>query len=103
MQLSSVLLSATALLAQAASGFYLTWSENTVGGPEQVAGFAGSHIGFYHAETTPASIELDDDGYLTAESNMAFFEIGDGSWRFERRPSNVRFPHFYMALYMTLY
>jgi hypothetical protein len=90
MQLSSVLLSATALLARAVSGFNLVSFARDPRGTR--ATLEHDRIGFYdnsHVSDNWVPFGLDPDRQLVSKYTIAFFDRGDGSWRLER--TNVGF------------
>jgi hypothetical protein len=105
MQLLSVLLSVTALLAQTASSFYLKSDANTVTGPQTRAAFKDRRIGFYLDPTweDAAYLVLDADGNFRVESSVGLSDRGDGLWRLEILPPAVCFSRFYTAPHTTLY
>lgn len=104
MQLSSVFLSATALLAQAASGFYLTSNGNYATSTSTPAIVQYPRIGFYDSPSKQeVFLQLDSEGNLEAERDIALFDRGDGLFRLELGPAKVRFSHLYVAPHITFY
>ncbi|KAK3298478.1 uncharacterized protein B0H64DRAFT_471756 [Chaetomium fimeti] len=79
MQLSSALLSATALLAQVASGFYLSSPDD----PTPQPGYAeviGDDVGFRKGNGTLASIQLDEEGDIEKSGFMFQAWVGASSY-----------------------
>lgn len=106
MQLSSVLASAIALLAQAASGFYLTTDQELGPGMGPFASTSGWKIGFYKtSEVAKVSLEFDAQGYLREDMGVALYYRTQDSWSLESHAGEpkVRFSHFHIALYIALY
>lgn len=86
MQLPSALLPAAALLAQVASGFYLSVVEDR---ESEFASYRDDRIGFYDpAGSRPATFKLNEAAELLSGDNLdiAFLDRGDGLWRLESAP-----------------
>ncbi|KAH6641250.1 hypothetical protein F5144DRAFT_610070 [Chaetomium tenue] len=85
MRLSSVFLPATALLAQAASGFFLSSPQNVVT-PGKYASMRFPRIGFYNdSDPTDLEFEVDVNGKLVGQQEQAsFVDQGPGFWCFQQ-------------------
>lgn len=96
MQLSSLVLSATALLAQSASGFLIHCPALDNRGYENAQVYydednSRNLVGFLHSSGEPwAEISLNSDGIL--DNGYVLREVGTGEWLFTKAVSSeVRF------------
>jgi hypothetical protein len=110
MQLSSLVLSAMALLAQSALGFLIhcpALDKRGYGNAQVYYDEANSRnlVGFLHSDGEPwAEISLNSDGIL--DDGYILREVGTGEWLFTRAVTSedleVRFINTLAVLYGTL-